>query len=320
MGLFAKLRRHAAVATGNFAAMFQKVEIPPLPAAVSRLVAEANKPEPDFDVLAELISSTTGLAAKVIQTVNSPLYGLQRPVTNVRQAVTFLGIRNIRSLALAYATMSALPSPRDSLFDEEAFWADSLLHALLARALCAKRFQGSAEDAFTAGLLAHVALPVLLTVWGDYYRPIVSRWGEASVRLSALERGHFGWDHAQAGAWIVQYWEFPEELVCYIGAHNLDLDDLERYELQETVALPLAVAALAPSLLKTDPERIRAFRESACRRLGLDPATLAARLEEVKDSFHALMGLFGLQVRGAEPYFQALETAQEAVEEVGHAC
>ncbi len=310
MGFFAKLRRHAAVATGNFAAIFRDVDIPPLPAAVSRLMAEANKKEPDFDRLAQLISSTTGLAAKVIQTVNSPLYGLQRPVTNVRQAVTFLGIQNIRSLAVGYATMAALPVPEGALFNEKIFWADSLLHALLAKSFCEKHFGGNPEDAFTAALLAHVALPVLLTSWKEYYEPIVIQWRESDQRLCEIERKSFGWDHAQAGAWIVRYWQFPEELVCYIGAHNLSWDDIVRHDLQDTVVVPMAVAALVPSLLKEDSRRIRAFHSAVREWLRMDAETLSWHLKRVHETFDALVGLFGIPVVVDDGFFAALEMGE----------
>ena len=38
MGIFQKIKRHAAVASGDFGAMFKGVEIPPLPVAVNRLI------------------------------------------------------------------------------------------------------------------------------------------------------------------------------------------------------------------------------------------------------------------------------------------
>lgn len=90
MGFLTKIRRHAAVATGDFAVMFKDVEIPPLPAAITRLITEINQPEPDIERLAKLISSSAGLAAKVIKTVNSALYALRTPVTSVKMPSPFL--------------------------------------------------------------------------------------------------------------------------------------------------------------------------------------------------------------------------------------
>jgi HD-like signal output (HDOD) protein len=111
MGLFDKIRRHAAVARGDFDTMFKGVDIPPLPAAVSQLLREINKPDPDINQLVKLISASPEIAAKTIQTVNSSLFSLRLPVADVKRAVTLLELKDIRSIALAYATMETLPKP-----------------------------------------------------------------------------------------------------------------------------------------------------------------------------------------------------------------
>ena len=72
--------------------MFKDVEVPPLPAAVN-----------------QLIFSSPSIAAKAIKTVNSSLYSPRIPVADVKRAVTLLGLENLRSIILAFATMDALP-------------------------------------------------------------------------------------------------------------------------------------------------------------------------------------------------------------------
>ena len=94
--ILARILRHAAVAKGDFATIFKNVEIPPLPAAVTHLIAELNQPEPNIDRLVKLISSTTGLAAQMLKTVNSSLFALRSRVTNVRQATVLLGLAQLR--------------------------------------------------------------------------------------------------------------------------------------------------------------------------------------------------------------------------------
>jgi len=294
MGLLAKIRRHSAIASGNFSTMFKDVEIPPLPVAVNRLLVEINKPEPDIDQLVKLISSTTGIAAKVIKTVNSSLFALRMPVTNIKRAVTHLGLQNIRSIALAYATMDALPKPKSNFFDQGAFWTDSLLRAILSRSFSRKRFSNQLEEAFTVSLLADIALPVLLCVWKEYYEPVVQEWHQSSKRLSEIEREHFGWDHAQAGAWIVQSWEFPEEAVCYLGVHNLPMEKIIEYNLEETIVAPIAVAATAPSVLKPDSARASQVFHMAVKQLAMSDTEFVDCLIEVKKALAEIMALFGL--------------------------
>jgi len=316
MSLLKKLRRHAAVARGDFGMLFKDVEIPPLPAAVKRLIAEINRSEPNIDRLVRLISSDPEITAKVIKTVNSALYSPRVPVADVKRAVTLLGLAQIRSIVLAFATMDALPTPKGNLFNHNAFWIDSLLRAILARALSRRLFNRQVDEVFTAALLSELAVPLLLCVWNEYYEPIVKEWETSSQRLSELERQHFGWDHAQAGAWILQSWEFPEEMICYIGAHNISMEKIKEMDLQDTIVIPLAIAALAPSVLKPDLAPAAEVFKEAVNRLGMDAAQFADTIKEAKDTLTELLTLFELPDQKAVKIFDDLLNIAEAGVEI----
>jgi HD-like signal output (HDOD) protein len=297
--------------------LFKDVKIPPLPAAVKRLIAEINRSEPDIDRLVQLISSDPEMTAKVIKTVNSALYSPRVPVADVKRAVTLLGLAQIRSIVLAFATMDALPAPKGDLFNHNAFWIDSLLRAILARALSRKLFSGQMDEVFTASLLSELAVPLLLCVWNEYYEPIVKEWETSSQRLSEIERQHFGWDHAQAGAWILQSWEFPEEMICYIGAHNISMERIKEMDLQDTIVVPLAVAALSPSVLKPDPAPAAAVFNEAVNRLDMDAAQFADTIKEAKDTLTELLTLFELPDQKAVKILDdLLDIAEAGVEKL----
>ena len=306
MGLFNKLRRHAAVARGDFEILSKGLKIPPLPAAVNRLIAEINRSEPNIDRLVQFISADAEITAKVLKTVNSSLYSPRVPVANVKRAVTLLGLAQIRSIVLAFATMDALPIPKGNHFNHNAFWIDSLLRAILARALSNKRFSQQLDDVFTAALLSELALPLLLCVWNEYYEPIVVEWESSNQRLSEIERQHFGWDHAQAGAWIVQSWDFPEEMICYIGAHNMSMEKINEMALQDTIVMPLAVASLVPSVLKPDPASAVSVFDKACDRLEMDSREFIDAIESAKITLTELLALFELPEEKAIHIFDEL--------------
>ena len=311
MGIFQKIRRHAAIAGGDFEVMFKGIEIPPLPLALTRLISEINKKNPSLDILVRLISSETAIAAKVMQTVNSAFYGFRSPVTDVRRAVTLLGLKNIRNLALAFGTMQALPKPECDIFDHEAFWNDSLLRAHLARSFAESMIPGQSDEAFTAALLSDIAIPVLLSIWSEYYQPIVKEWLNSPKRLSQIERQHFGWDHAQAGAWIVRSWKFPDEIVCYIGAHSLSKAEITAHDLDRTIAVPLAIAAQCASVLQPDANRMNNLYECAVDQISLSDQTLSDQIAIIKDSFGEVITLFELNDRGAEALLdQLLDTVE----------
>lgn len=270
------------------------LKIPPLPAALNRLISEINRSEPNIDRLVQYISTDPEITARVIKTVNSSMYSPRVPVADVKRAVTMLGLAQIKSIVLAFATMDALPQPGGNRFNYNAFWIDSLLRAIVARELARKQFGGQLDSVFTAALLSELAVPLLLCIWKDYYLPIVAEWETGERRLSDIEREHFGWDHAQAGAWIVQSWDFPEEMICYIGAHNISMEKIQEMELQETIVMPLAIASLAPSVLRPDPAAAAAVFEEARNCLKMNSRQFAAAIETAKQTIGELLELFEL--------------------------
>lgn len=315
MGILKKIRRHAAVASGDFGAMFKGIEIPPLPLALNRLLVEINKRDPDIDYIVRLISSETGIAAKVMQTVNSAFYGFRSPVLDIKRAIMLMGLNNIRSLALAYGTMAALPKPKSNLFDHEAFWNDSLLRAFLSRCFAEQTIKHQADEAFTASLLADVAVPVLLSVWADYYEPIMRAWLSSTKRLSQIEREHFGWDHAQAGAWIVQSWGFPDEMVCYMGSHTLSISELVKCELDQTLAMPISIAANCASVLRPDSTRAALITKLACQHLEFSPQGFHGKIKEMQIAVNEIIEVFELSNRGVDESLGQLMTASETIDQ-----
>ncbi len=306
MGLLKRIRRHAWVATGNFASMFKEVEIPPFPAAAARLIAEINRPEPDMKRLVKVLSSNPELSAKVIQTANCALFSVRNRATTVSHAVNLLGLRHIRTIAFSFTVMQSVPRPESALFEHEAFWADSLFRAFLARAFARSTGTGDAEEAFTAMLLADVALPVLLCAWREYYEPVIEAWRRGGARLSAIERETFKWDHAQAGAWILQSWGFPEEMVCLVGVHNLGREEILGMDLGGTPALPMGVASLAPSILQPGAGRTETLARGAALAFSLSSPDLERILQEVRQETEEALGLFGLDSGAVSTLFDQL--------------
>ena len=312
MGIFGIVREHAAVATGNFATMFKDTEFPPLPAAIAALVTEINKAEPDVGQLEAIISTEASIAVKVLHTVNSSLFALETRVVSVRHAIALLGLQRIRSLILSYALVEHLPRAEGTLFNHKAFWTDSMLRALLARAFSKRFGKCDAELAFTAMLVSDIALPVLLSSWRKYYEPVVEHWLEEPERLSEIETDYFGWNHSQATSWLLHHWEFPEELVCVAGAHDLEPGKIGELGLAATSALPVAVAALLPSTLKPQPERHQRMVQMAAADLGVALADWPVIAEEIAADFVAVADLFGLSSVQANETLDRLREAAQA--------
>ena len=76
--------------------------IPRPPRSLQQLLSPEFVARASSAELSDLVMGEPLIAAKVLSTVNSPLYGLHRPVTNIGQAITFLGMNTVRSLCMRY--------------------------------------------------------------------------------------------------------------------------------------------------------------------------------------------------------------------------
>ena len=76
--------------------------IPRPPRALHQLVSPEFLASATSTELSELVAGEPVIAAKVMATVNSPLYKLRTPVTTIGQAVTFLGLNSVRGICMRY--------------------------------------------------------------------------------------------------------------------------------------------------------------------------------------------------------------------------
>lgn len=297
-----KVRRHAAITTGNFQKLFGDIELPPLPVAVARLIELCARQDAEITEYGEVIRSDTALASRVLRLVNSAAMGVRYKVADIDRAVCLLGIRRVRSLALALGACRAVPNPRSKCFDRAAFWQDSLERALAAKALSRRLCPEHEAEAFAGALLHNLALPVLLEHWSDYYEPVLLSWSSDDRNLAVIEYENFRWNHAEAGAWIARTWGLPDAMVCAVGLHHASWDQLEELGLEETPVSAGVLAALVPSVLAPSGHHVQRWSEQWRRCLGMDVEAQRELLSEVRCQLEQIGDAFGLgRLRGPAP-------------------
>jgi HD-like signal output (HDOD) protein len=82
-------------------------DVPRPPRLLHRLLSPGFVSNASSAELADLIVAEPLIAAKLLATINSPLYALRSPIHSVDQAVTLLGLTSVRSLCLRYLMMNS---------------------------------------------------------------------------------------------------------------------------------------------------------------------------------------------------------------------
>lgn len=255
------------------------------PAVLLKVIKLANDPDSDLDTICALLRNDGPLVADIIRISNSPFFGPATFHSNLTSAISYIGLRNVIrvvNLSLSRQLFARdLPSYGVSAHD---YWSDSIAAALVMEAL-AKNAGLNPEDAYTVGILHSLGRVLInrvieekrFTIFWDCHQPI-EEW----------ERGAVGFDHAEAGAMLLEYWLFPAE-TCDIIRWQLDPGKVTE-QLSLLGSLQFTRRLLAVTGLNFEqPEWLIPETDPFAQASGLTPAALAQLVSACRDDFHSIL-------------------------------
>jgi len=208
------------VSSSGWKKLFPETTLPALPQSAIRLLELSRNPDNGPAEYAQPIEADPGLSSQVLRFVNSSYFGFSQEISNVKQAITLVGVRTIKNFALWSAVFSLLPSPKCGPFDLQTLWQDSLRRGLFARLIGKLMGLKDTEDIFTAALLQDLAIPLLAKQQTAEYRQLLEETLRSQTPLSVLEQRRFGWSHAEVGAWLLRQWHLPEGIADLVKGHT----------------------------------------------------------------------------------------------------
>jgi putative nucleotidyltransferase with HDIG domain len=170
------------------------------------------------------MENDVALSARVLRCINSSAYSLRVRVTNLQQAISYLGMKQIRNIAMT-ASVSDLFRGAETIgpYRRGGLWRHLVAVGLCARLIAMRRKLDSFEDAFLAGLLHDIGL-----VLADQYAhlPFSQVIGklEPTRTLGDVERSVMGFDHTMLGEKIGERWGFPEAVQAAIRHHHASVN------------------------------------------------------------------------------------------------
>lgn len=187
------------------------VHLPACPRTLVQMLALLEREDAPLGEMAELIESDLALAAAVVRTVNSAMFGLLRRVESVGEAVRYLGTREVAAITYETALRAAFaPSP-----EMDALWQQASRRGLLmgrsARALGLDPLH-----AHTAGLFATSGQAVLLAHAPQTYGALLAGLAHDRSALVAAEVEAFGVSHAAYGSALCAAWGLAGDVVHFV--------------------------------------------------------------------------------------------------------
>ncbi len=170
--------------------------------------------------VARLVSSDSAIAAKVLQIVNSAFFRLAKRITNIEQAVSYLGFTAIRNIATSAEIFSQWGhgGPTPSPLDPDKLQAHVQAVATAACALTLKT--PIADDTLLAGLLHDIGYWVLAHECPGELNTAVELAAATSIPLHEAETRIMGASHAEVGAYLLGIWGFPYPIIEAVAHHH----------------------------------------------------------------------------------------------------
>lgn len=197
---------------------------------------------------AEIIGRDPSLTSRLLRMVNSVYFGLGTQVGTIEDAVLYLGLRQIRSLALATPVledMSAMGADRPQVSWRD-FWLHTLACAFATRDLLNQSEVAIDDDTdYITGLLQNVGKVVMAKVFPAEFAQITQTAYENEAQLLAAERALLRWDHAAIGAYYLESHKIPAEIVEAVRFHHDPLKAPARKHLAAATHLADGYARLA---------------------------------------------------------------------------
>lgn len=221
------------------------IVIPPCPALLQRLQQALSGPEPDLDEIAEIAGADVAMAAALIRTANSPLYGLTQPVVTVGQALTVLGAQPSAQLLADFIVRKALPVHSPAL---DHFWESSQRRAIACEHIAHQLYGFDPGLGHSFGLFCHVGMPVLMKAVRGYSGTLTEALARKDRSFTQTENASHQTDHAVVGAIVARTWRLSGDVAQAIWLHH-DFTCLADTRIAAPVRHLVALALVAEHLV-----------------------------------------------------------------------
>jgi putative nucleotidyltransferase with HDIG domain len=182
--------------------------------SIDRVLRELVNAEECFtSQVADVIRRDPSMTTRLLRLVNSVYFGLSLPVTSIEEAVFYLGVRQVRQLAMVTPVIEDLQKlSGKAAFPWHSFWQHCVSTAILTPEILSDAQWAQDETDYVAGLLHDVGKIVMAAVFPEYFAAVhaCARQGK---QLLEMERQILGMDHCELGGMYLRHHNLPDTAV-----------------------------------------------------------------------------------------------------------
>ncbi|HEV7358655.1 MAG TPA: HDOD domain-containing protein [Steroidobacteraceae bacterium] len=141
--------------------------IAPMPRVCAQLAELTAQQATDAAQLARLIQSDAALAGELMRVANSPALRPRSPIVSLQQAVSWLGVAEVRNIAMAVMLRGEVFTAPGHEPESEELWREAWLAGLWGKEIARER-RKHVESAFLAALMHRTGAALALKILSGY--------------------------------------------------------------------------------------------------------------------------------------------------------
>ncbi|MBI3417899.1 MAG: HDOD domain-containing protein [Verrucomicrobia bacterium] len=197
-------------------------KLPSPPNLYFQVVKELQSPDASLERTGDLVAQDPMMSAKLLQLVNSAVFGLQLQVGHPAEAVMYLGAETTKSLILLAHTFSYFDEVKAAGFSIDQLWRHSLQSAKFAQWIAELESDDPniESQSFTAGVVHDLGKLILAANLPEKFGDALALARQQGLQLWEAERDLFGTTHAEIGACLLGIWGLPMPIVEAVALHH----------------------------------------------------------------------------------------------------
>lgn len=197
-------------------------DLPTIQSSYSRIISMIDN-DLDISKISLVIEQDQTITTKILHLVNSAYFGMK--IGSIRQAATYLGLQNIRSLVVTTSIVDAVSIKGIGSMFFTQLWN----HAFLTNRILTMLFEKSkqkklSESSVSAGLLHKIGIVLLLKIYPEKYMQLIKATERDKKQLMILEKGKFNTIHPEVGGYLLYWWDLPFPIVEAALYHHIPFD------------------------------------------------------------------------------------------------
>jgi HD-like signal output (HDOD) protein len=259
---------------------------------LNKIIEVALDPHSNAVDLKNLIEADPPLTAKILRRANSAFYGMPRKVSDILDAIMFIGFESVKELSISQAVVDLFQNGAISQgrYSRNALWVHCVAVASCGKLIARRELRYNGNEVYTAGLLHDIGLIVIDQFLRDDFLQMIKIAERHDADIWQAEEDTFQFCHDEIGGLLLQEWNFPENISLAVSQAERPTE-AQIDQSDETALLHIAhFSCQERKLGYLEPMSMDAQLYQRClQKFGIEERAMEFIMDDVEEQIHQMV-------------------------------